>query len=763
MKRNLLAGLVSVLMASGAAAFNPFVVSDIRVEGIQRTEAGTVFSYLPVKVGDTLTDDKAAQAIKSLFGTGFFKDVRLEIEGDVLVVLIEERPAISSLEFVGVKAFDKEQLRKGLREVGLSESRIFDRSLVERAEQELKRQYLSQGHYAAQITTTVTPLERNRVGITFAVDEGEIAKIRQINIVGANAFREKDLLGQFKLTTPSWLSWYTKNDQYSKQKLSGDIETLRSYYLDRGYIEFNVESTQVSISTDKQDIYITINISEGDQYSVSSVKLAGELLLTEEELLKLVTIKPGELFSRELVTGTTKAISERLSNDGYAFANVNAAPEIDKEKKQVAFTLFVDPGRRVYVRRIQVQGNTRTRDEVVRREMRQMEAGWYDGAKINKSRARVDKLGYFDEVTVETPAVPGTTDQVDLNVNVKEKPTGNMMLGAGLSSTEGLVLSGSVQQQNLFGSGKHVAVGFNTSKINTLYSFSYTDPYHTVDAVSRGFDLYYKDTDTSQLNTIATYATKSYGGGVRYGFPIGEDNRINFGLAFDSTTVKETTNTPQRYKDFLTQYGTDYSGAILSVGWGKDTLDSRIYPMQGYVATAGTEFAMGTDALGYYRANLKYQQYFPIGREYALMVNGELGWADGIGGDPLPFWKYYYAGGVGSVRGYKAGSLGPIDPLTEDRLGGKQRLITNAEFLFPMPGSGVDKSLRLGVFMDAGKVWGADYGLYDPSYEDMRYSAGISLAWSSPLGPLKFSLAQPLNEKSGDDIQRLQFQMGTTF
>jgi len=750
-----------VLLASSAAAFSPFVVSDIRVEGIQRTEAGTVFSYLPVKVGDTLTDDKAAQAIKSLFGTGFFKDVRLEIEGDVLVVLIEERPAISSLEFVGVKAFDKEQLRKGLREVGLAESRIFDRSLVERAEQELKRQYLSQGHYAAQITTTVTPLERNRVGITFAVDEGDIAKIRQINIVGANAFKEKDLLERFTLRTPGWLTWYTKTDQYSKQKLSADLETLRSYYLDRGYVEFNIESTQVSISNDKQDIYITVNINEGDQYSVSSVKLAGELLLSEEELLKLVTIKPGELFSRELVTGTTKAISERLSNDGYAFANVNAAPEIDKEKKQVAFTLFVDPGRRVYVRRIQVQGNTRTRDEVVRREMRQMEAGWYDGSKINKSRARVDKLGYFDEVTVETPAVPGTTDQVDLNVNVKEKPTGNMMLGAGLSSSEGLVFSGSVQQQNLFGSGKHVGIGFNTSKINKLYSFSYTDPYYTVDGVSRGFDMYYKDTDTSESSTIATYATKSYGGGVRYGYPIGEDNRINFGLAFDSTEVKTTTNTPQRYKDFLTEYGTDYTGAILSVGWSKDTFDSRIYPMSGYLASAGTEFAMGTDALGYYRANLKYQQYFPVSREYAIMINGELGWADGIGGDPLPFWKYYYAGGVGSVRGYKSGSLGPIDAVTEDRLGGKQRLVTNAEFLFPMPGSGLDKSLRLGVFMDAGKIWGTQ-GAYAGD-EDMRFSTGLSLAWTSPLGPLKFSLAQPLNDKSGDDIQRLQFQMGNTF
>lgn len=759
MKRFFLAGLVSALIASGAAAFDPFVVRDIRVEGIQRTEAGTVFSYLPVKVGDTLTNDMAAQAIKSLFGTGFFKDVRLEVEGGVLVVMIEERPAIASLEFTGTKAFDKENLRKGLREVGLSESRIFDRSLVDRAEQELKRQYLSQGYYAAQITTTVTPLERNRVGITFAVDEGEIAKIRQINIVGAKSFREKDLLELFKLTTPGWLTWYTKNDQYSKQKLSGDIETLRSYYLDRGFVEFNVESTQVSISTDKQDIYITINISEGDQYMVSSVKLAGDLLLPEDELLKLVTIKPGTLFSREQVTATTKAISDRLGNDGYAFANVNAAPELDKEKKQVAFTLFVDPGRRVYVRRIQVQGNTRSRDEVIRREMRQMEAAWYDGEKINKSRTRVDRLGYFDEVTIETPAVPGTTDQVDLNVNVKEKPTGNLMLGAGLSSSEGLVFSGSINQQNLFGSGKHVGVGFNTSKINKLYSFSYTDPFYTVDGVSRGFDLYMRDTDTAKMTTIATYATKSLGGGVRYGIPIGEDDTINFGLSYDNTQIKITNYTPQRFKDFITQYGDKFSGLIGTLGWSKETLDSRIYPMKGYVARVGGEVGAG-GTMSYYRTNLQYQRYFPIGRDYTLMLNGEFGLADGLGGHPLPFYKYYYAGGVGSVRGYKAGSLGPVDAVTEERFGGDRRLIANAEFLFPMPGGGQDKSLRLGAFVDAGWVWGIGEQM---NVGDMRYSTGLSLAWASPLGPLKFSLAQPLNKKDTDKVQRLQFQMGTIF
>lgn len=757
MKRNLIAGLFAALFASGAAAFEAFTVRDIRVEGIQRTEAGTVFSYLPVKVGDTLTEDKASQAIKALFATGFFRDVRLEIEGNVLVVQVDERPAIAALDFIGTKAFDKEQLRKGLREVGLAESRIFDRSLVERAEQELKRQYLSQGYYAAEVTTTVTPLERNRVGITFAVNEGDIAKIAQINIVGANNFKEKDLLKLFTLRTPGWLTWYTKTDRYSRQKLSADLENLRSHYLDRGYLEFTIESTQVSISPSKEDIYITINISEGERFTVSSVKLAGELLLAENELLKMVKIKPGTLFSREKVTETIKAISERLSNDGYAFANVNAAPEIDKEKKEVAFTLFLDPGRRVYVRRIQVQGNDRTRDEVIRREMRQMEAAWYDGEKINKSRTRVDRLGYFDEVTVETPAVPGTTDQVDLHVNVKEKPTGNLMLGAGLSSSEGLVFSGSVQQQNLFGSGKHVGVGFNTSKINKLYSFSYTDPYHTVDGVSRGFDVYYKDTDTASLS-VATYGTQSFGGGVRYGFPIGEDDFINFGLAYDSTKIKTSPNSPVRFQQYD---GKTFAGVIPTLGWAKETIDSRIYPMRGYLARINGEMGLGSD-MSYYRANLQYQRFFPYGRDYAFMVNGELGFAQSMGGKLLPFYKHYYAGGVGSVRGYKAGSLGPIDDGgTDDRLGGTRRFVANAEFLFPMPGSGQDRALRLSAFVDAGRVWGGHQAFRGD--DGMRYSTGLALAWASPLGPLKFSLAQPLGKKPGDETQRLQFQMGTLF
>ncbi len=761
MKKKILPGLFAALFSASGFAFQPFVVKDIRVEGIQRTEAGTVFSYLPVKVGETMTDEKAAQAIKALFATGFFKDVRIEVENDVIVVVVDERPAIAQVDFVGIKEFDKDALKKGLKEIGLAESRIFDRSMLERAEQELKRQYLSRGLYAVNITTTVTPLERNRVGINFAVDEGEVAKIRQINIVGAQAFKEKDLKDLFALRTPNWISWYTKNDQYSKQKLSADLETLKSYYHDRGYIEFDVESTQVSISPDKKNIFITINIKEGEKYTVSAVKLAGELTLPEDELRKLVRIKPGEVFSREKLTETTKLINEKLGNDGFAFSNVNAAPEIDKDKKQVAFTIFIDPGKRVYVRRINVSGNTRTRDEVIRREARQMEGAWYDGEKINRTRTRVDKLGYFDEVNVETPPVPGTTDQVDVNLNVKEKPTGNVMLGAGLSSSEGVVVSGSVAQNNIFGSGKHLSVNLNSGKINKTYSLSFTDPYHTIDGISRGFDIYRRDTDPSSTS-VGGYKTTSYGAGIRYGFPIAEDNAIGVGLAADSTKVKTYADSPQRYKDFVRQFGSTNSTLLLNATWTNDRRDSLIYTTSGTLQRAYGEVGLPGADMKFYKFNYQHQKFFPVTKDITVMLNGEYGFGDGYSGEPLPFFRNFYAGGMGSVRGYKTASLGPRDapPNQDDALGGNKRLVLNAEFLMPLPGIGLDKSFRFGGFVDAGQVWATGQKL---RLSDLRYSMGISIAWSSPFGPLKFSVAQPLNKKSGDDIERFQFQMGTSF
>ncbi|MBP8898809.1 MAG: outer membrane protein assembly factor BamA, partial [Sulfuritalea sp.] len=556
MNRKLLPGLIMALFAAAPAfAFDPFVVKDIRVEGIQRTEAGTVFNYLPVRVGETFSEQQAADAIRALFATGFFSDVRIETEGDVIVVAVDERPAIADITFVGVKEFDKDALKAGLREVGLAESRIFDRALLERAEQELKRQYLSRGKYAATVTTTVTPLERNRVGINFAVEEGDVAKIRQINIVGAKAFESDDLVEQMQLTTPGWLTWYTKNDQYSRQKLSADLETLRSFYLNQGYLDFNIDSTQVSITPDKKDIYITVNITEGEQYTVTGLRFTGDLVLPESEYVALAKMRPGEIFSREKLTETTKAITDRLGNEGYAFANVNAAPEVDKEKREVAFTVFVDPGRRVYVRRINVGGNTKTRDEVVRREMRQMEGGWYDAAAINRSRTRIDRLGFFDEVNVETPPVPGTTDQVDVNFSVKERPTGNLMLGAGFSSAENIVLSASIAQQNLFGSGNALTLGLNTSESSRTLALSFTNPYYTVDGVSLGWDLYHRTYDADELDSVSPYKTVSTGAGIRLGWPIAEDDQINFGLTADQTEITTYTLSPKLYKDFCKDFG----------------------------------------------------------------------------------------------------------------------------------------------------------------------------------------------------------------
>lgn len=758
MNKKFIASLVSALLVKSAFGFEPFQIKDIRVEGIQRTEAGTVFSYLPVKVGDTMTDEKAATAIKALYATGFFKDVRLEIDGVVLVVVLDERPAIASLEFVGMKEFKADDIKKSLREVGLAESRIFDRALVERAEQELKRQYLARGFYGVEVSTTTTPLERNRLGINFSVTEGEVAKIKQINIIGASTFSESDLREVMVLTTPGLFTWYTKNDRYSKNKLSGDLEALRSHYLNSGYLEFNIESSQVSISSDKQDIYITINLSEGEKYTVSSVKLAGDLKVPEAELLKLVQVKPGDVFSREKITDTTKAISDRLGNDGYAFANVNAAPELDKEKHLAAFTLFVDPGRRVYVRNINVVGNTRTRDEVIRRELRQLESAWYDGDKINKSRSRVDRLGYFDDVAVETPAVAGTTDQVDMEIKVKEKPTGNLLLGAGYSSAEKVTFSGSVQQQNVFGSGKHIGVGFNTSKSNQTYSFAYTDPYFTLDGVSQGFDLYTRKQDTSSL-AVGSFASNSKGGGVRYGVPIAEDDYVNLGLAIDRTVLTVNSSSPFRYFDYVSRVGSTSTTLTGTAGWATDNRDSALFTNKGTVHRINVEVALPGSTATYVRGNYQHQYYYPFTKKVTMAFNGEVGVAKAYSGKEFPFFKNYYVGGIGSVRGYESGSLGPKDA-TGGSLGGDKRFVGNAELLFPIPFAGLDGAVRLSTFIDAGQVWGYDSKF---SVGTIRYSTGVAGVWNSPLGPLKLSWAQPIRRTATDQVQRLQFQMGSVF
>ncbi|MBW8458801.1 MAG: outer membrane protein assembly factor BamA [Thiobacillus sp.] len=756
--------LAAVFAAQPLFAGEPFVVKDIRVEGIQRTEAGTVFSYLPIKVGEMMTDEKTAAAIKALYATGFFKDVRLEASDGVVIVTVEERPSIATITLKGIKEFSADDLKAGLKQTGLAEGRVLDRAMLDKAEQELQRQYFNRGKYAVEIKSTLTPLERNRVAVQFDVVEGDSAKIRQINIVGNRDFKEKELLKEFSSTTPGWLTWYTKSDQYSKTRLAGDIEALRSFYLNRGYLEFNVDSTQVSISPDKQGIYITVNVTEGPQYTVSDVKLAGQMLVPEAELQKLVTIKPGEVFVRDRLTETTKKIGDRLGNDGYAFANVNAVPELDKEKQTVAFTLFIDPGRRVYVNRVNVAGNAKTRDEVVRREIRQMEGAYYDAEKINRSRERLNRLGYFNEVNIETPSVAGTTDQVDVNVSVAEKSTGNIMLGAGFSSSEGLVLSGSVSQANVFGTGNRLTAQINSGSVNTVYSLSYTNPYYTIDGISLGYDLYRRDVDATELDDVAEYKTSTIGAGARLGLPINERDFISFGLTYEQTSLTTTATSGVQY-DFVQEFGEDNDTVRLDTSWSRDTRNSFLFPTKGVFQRAAAEVGTPLGSLQYYKLSFQHQQFFPLSKRFTLMLNAEAGIGDGLSGKPLPFFKNFYAGGTSSVRGFENGTLGPKDA-NEDALGGDTRVIGNAELFFPLPGLKDDQSLRMSAFIDAGAAFGPrdQNGLYEKfAFEDLRYSAGVAILWVSPLGPLKFSLAQPLVEKDGDKTEVFQFTLGNVF
>ena len=747
--------LLTAAWALAANAFDPFVVKDIRIEGIQRTEAGTVFSYLPVKVGETMTEEKATQAIRSLYATGFFKDVSLEVDNGVLIVVVEERPSVAQIEFVGNKEFEREALMKGMRSIGLAEGRIFDRGLLDKAEQELKRQYISRGKYSAEIKTTVTPLERNRVSLRFDIVEGEVAKIRQISIIGNQVFKERDLIGLFTLRTPGWLTWYSKHDQYSKQKLAADLEVLRSYYLDRGYLEFNIESTQVSITPDKKDVYISIGITEGPQYTVSDVKLAGEMLIPEADARKLIKIKPGETFSRSRLTESTKAMSDRLGNDGYAFANVNAVPDLDRAQRKVAFTFFIDPGRRVYVRRVNVTGNNRTRDEVIRREMRQIEGGWYNADAIAKSKQRVDRLGYFTDVAVETPAVPGTTDQVDLNVAVIEKPTGNILLGAGFGSSEGLVLSGGITQQNVFGSGNHLGLQVNTSKVNTVYSLSFTQPYWTVDGVSRGFDLYKRDIDPSAYNT-GQYKTSTLGGQLRLGVPVTDLDVVSFGLGYERTKIETLADSPLRIVDYVRTFGSDNSTVLATVGWSRDSRDSVIYPTSGMMQRAFVESGLPGGTLQYYKFGYQNQFYLPLTRDFVLYLHGDLGYGNGLNDKPLPFFRNYYAGGVTSVRGFKTSTIGPKD-INGDPIGGSKKFVFSTELLFPFPGLQNDKSVRVGAFVDTGMI-GETY-----KFGEIRAAAGFSVLWVSPLGPLKLSAALPFKKDDNDRTEKFQFTFGQQF
>ena len=749
--------LAGTVMALNAFAAAPFNVRDIRVEGLQRVEPGTVFASIPFRVGDDYTDEKGAAAIRSLFALGLFKDVRIEVNGDVLVLIVEERPNIAAVEFIGTKEFDKDTLKKALKDIGLAEGRPFDKALADRAEQELKRQYVNRSLYGAEIITTITPAERNRVNLSFTVVEGDLAKIKEMRVVGSKAFDESKLLDQFDQGTGNWLSWYTKSDRYSRTKLNADLETLRAWYLARGYLEFRIDSTQVAISPNKQDISITINVTEGDRFVVSEVAMEGYYLGKDDEFKSLIEIQAGKAYNVDDVTKTTKAFNEYFGNFGFAFARTEVRPEIDRTTNRVKLVLVADPARRAYVRRINIVGNNRTRDQIVRREFRQTESSWYDGEKIRLSRDRVNRLGYFKDVEIDTQEVPLSQDQVDLNVNVVEKPTGMLTLGAGFSSAEKVTFSFGIQQDNVFGSGHNVGLQVSTSKYNQYYVLNTTDPYFTEDGVSRTFELFHR-ASKPYIEQGGNYRLVTSGVGVRFGLPFSELDRIFIGTAAERTELVPGTNMLGVHAQLCEQFGCIAQNMPVTAGWARDSRDSYLNPNSGKFIRLNTEIGAAGDAR-FAKMGGQYQQYFPITKQYTFAFNADMGVGKGLQGQVLPFYKNYYSGGLGSVRGFEQGTLGPRD-ITGPVIGGAKKVTFNSEFLMPFPGAGNDRSLRLYGFYDMGNVFGE---FAKVEWNQLRTSYGFGLSWVSPMGPLRFAWAKPIHTLPGDRIQQLQFQIGTSF
>jgi outer membrane protein insertion porin family len=649
-------------------------------------------------------------------------------------------------------------LVKALKEVGIAEGRPFDKALADKAEQELKRQYITRSLYGAEVVTTVTPVERNRVKLTFTISEGGPSKIKEIRITGNQAFSEDTLKDQFNLDVGGWLSWYTKSDRYSRTKLNADLETLRSYYLSRGYLEFRVDSTQVAISADKQDISIAINVTEGERFVVSGVKLEGNFLGKEDEFKALVKIGLGQPYNAETVTETTKAFTDYFGKFGFAFARVDARPEIDRLNNRVSFVLQAEPSRRAYVRRINVAGNNRTRDEVIRREFRQLEAAWYDGDKIKLSRDRVDRLGFFTEVNIDTQEVPATTDQVDLTINVVEKPTGSVSLGAGFSSTEKVALSFGIRQENAFGSGNYLATEVNTSRYNRTIVVSTTDPYFTQDGISRTIDVFHRTT-RPYLGDLNAYSLVSSGAGMRFGVPFSEIDTVYFGANLEQTSIRPGNSLPNAYVEYMQQFGTTSNALPLTVGWARDGRDSALVPTRGLLQRFNADLSVAGDAR-YVRTNYQIQQYTPLTKKYTLALNADLGWGQGIGDRPYPLFKNYFVGGLGSVRGFQQSTLGPSDSTNSLYLGGAKKIVLNGELMVPFPGAGNDRTLRLFAFTDVGRAFGENEKI---SLSELRSSYGVGLSWISPMGPLRFSYAMPIKRQVTDKIQRLQFQIGTSF
>ncbi len=777
-----------------------FTATDIRIEGLQRISAGTVLTYLPIERGDSVDQAKAGEAIRALYATGFFEDVRLDRQGNILVITVSERPAINKLTLTGNKDIKTPDLLEGLQDIGLAEGETFDRLALDKVTQELTRQYNNRGKYNVQITPTVSPLDRNRVDITITVKEGKAAKIRHVNLVGVETFDEEDVLDRWESQESNWLSWYRRDDQYSKEKLSGDIERLNSYYLDRGYVDFALDSTQVSISPDKQDMFITAGVTEGEQYKIGDVQITGDTILPREDIERLVLVKEDQVFSRALLEFTSDAITATLGNIGYAFSQVNPIPTVDRENRTVAINLQVVPGPRVNVRRIVFKGNTRSADEVLRREMRQFEGTWYSQAAIDRSKIRVQRLGYFEKVEVETPAVPGTPDQVDVVFNVKETTSGSFVFGLGFSQLSGLTATVQLSQNNFLGGGNRVSVEAQRSDFQKRYAFSFLNPFFTDEGMSLGYNFAFREFDFSNFNTAQFSTTNASAEGV-LGLPITESDSVSLSFGVDTNEILTFRgSTPDSIVDYIDAVGRrTFHAWRTQVGWARDTRNDFFMPTRGLFQRVSAEITLPGSTVEYYKLNYEFSKYWPLSPSLVLNTRAEVGYGNSYGDDfvrdicftapteavpdpvqtvdctptsidyletltatGLPFFENFYAGGARSVRGFRDNTLGPrSDQLTGFRgqsLGGALKTTGSLEMYFPTLFS--SNAARVSAFVDFGNVF-ASADEFDAG--ELRASTGVALLWRAPIGPISISYAFPLRSEDDDQVERLQFTFGGAF
>ena len=771
-----------------------FVIADVRLQGLQRVSAGTVFNLIPVGVGDYVDQLAVRQLTRSLFASGYFKDIRIAQDDSVLIVTLVERPAIETIELDGNKAIQTDALLEGLAQQGLKEGEIFKQATLERVGLELERQYVSQGRYGASIDTQIEELPRNRVNIKIDIEEGKTSGIKHLNIVGANAFKEEELLDELELKHPSLLSFYRNDDKYAREKLSGDLEKLEAYYKDRGYADYDLTSTQVSITPDRRQVYITIGLDEGDIYTVDEVNLIGELGDVKAEALRpLFVVDPGQTFNQARITATEEILTRALGNSGFTFATASGVPKI-KDDGTVDIEFFVNSGKRAYVRRVTFTGNALSQDEIMRRELRQMEGGWASTQQIDLSKVRLERLGYFKGVDVETPQVPGTDDQIDVNFAVEEQPSGSISATVGYSQGFGLILGGNYQQSNVLGSGNSLGVGVSVSRFQKSANFNYFDPYFTLDGISRGFNVFFRRLDFDESN-IARFATDSGGVGVNFGFPIGETQRIQFGMTAEWTRITEGFLAAQEISDFIDNNGEESINFKANLAWSSSTLNRGLFPDRGSSQSFVIEASIPGSDLQFYKLAYNAERYFPITQNWTLRLRTELGYGDGYGStDRLPFYENYFSGGFGSVRGFESNTLGPratpqfvrdaagnvvVDASgnpqfvagfrrREDPIGGNILFEGSAEVIFPFPFVDDNRQFRPAFFVDVGNVFSSECLSFAPecsdiSFDDVRYSVGFGMTWLTGLGPMTFSISKPFQTKAVDEEERFQFELGRTF